>query len=202
MCSLSVDRAAKMRAEPSGSQRAILDMTLTDAEAIARSRAQPSAFGLVFDRHFAAVHAFAQRRVGLELAEEVAAETFARAFELRARYDTAHALALPWLLGIATNVMRRHWRSERRRLAAYARAVTHDAPGAPPDPDGEVIRAVARLPRRQREVVLLHAWADLSYEQIARALDLPVGTVRSRLSRARRKLAGDALALTEEPSHA
>src|SRR4051812_28676444 len=134
--------------EPAAGERAIQDMT--DAEAIARSRDEPAAFGAVFDRHFQAVYAYAQRRVGLAVAEEVAAETFARAFELRARYDTAHQLALPWLLGIATNVMRRHWRSERRRLAAYARAIQHDPPGALPDPDGEAIRAVARLPRRQR----------------------------------------------------
>jgi RNA polymerase sigma-70 factor (ECF subfamily) len=186
--------------EPPAGERAIQDMT--DAEAIARSCSEPSAFGAVFDRHFQAVYAYAQRRVGLEVAEEVAAETFARAFELRARYDTAHELALPWLLGIATNVMRRHWRSERRRLAAYARAVQHEPPGAPPDPGGDAIRAVARLPRRQREVVLLHAWADLSYEQIAVALGLPVGTVRSRLSRARRRLSDAPLALTEEPSRA
>jgi RNA polymerase sigma-70 factor, ECF subfamily len=99
-------------------------------------------------------------------------------------------------------VMRRHWRGERRRLAAYARAVSHQPPDVLPDPDGDTIRAVARLPRRQREVVLLHAWADLSYEQIAIALNLPVGTVRSRLSRARRTLADAPLALTEEPSRA
>jgi RNA polymerase sigma-70 factor (ECF subfamily) len=190
-----------MSPELSACDRAIEGMSPTDAESIARSRTEPSAFGAVFDRHFQAVYAFAQRRVGIELAEEVAAETFARAFELRSRYDTAHELALPWLLGIATNVMRRHWRSERRRLAAYARAIEHVPSGAPPDVGGDVIRAVARLPRRQREVVLLHAWADLSYEQIAVALGLPVGTVRSRLSRARRRLEGFDL-LTEEPSHA
>src|SRR5262249_53119879 len=111
-------------------------------------------------------------------------------------------LALPWLLGIATNVMRRHWRSERRRLAAYARAISHEPPGALPDVDGETIRAVARLPRRQREVVLLHAWADLSYEQIAVALKLPAGPVRSRVRRARRALADSPLPLPEEPSRA
>jgi RNA polymerase sigma-70 factor (ECF subfamily) len=123
----------------------------------------------------------------------VTAETFARGFEARGRYDLAHEAALPWLLGIAGNVMRRHWRSERRRLAAYARAVEHERPGPAPDVDGRVLRAVARLPRRQREVLLLAAWADLSYaEEIARALDVPVGTVRSRLARARSALGADA----------
>jgi DNA-directed RNA polymerase specialized sigma24 family protein len=113
----------------------------TDAELIRRSQHEPEAFGRVFDRHVAAVHAFAQRRVGRDLAEEVTAETFARGFEARV--------------------------------------------------DGEVLRAVARLPRRQREVLLLAAWADLSYAEIAQALDLPVGTVRSRLARARSRLGAD-----------
>ncbi len=95
--------------------------------------------------------------------------------------------------------MRRHWRAERRRLAAYARAAVHEIPGVDPEVAEEAILAVARLPRRQREVVLLHVWADLSYEQIARALDIPVGTVRSRLHRARGALGTDPIL---EPSRA
>jgi RNA polymerase sigma factor (sigma-70 family) len=178
--------------EPPGAARAIPGMTTTDAELIRRSQTEPEAFGRVFDRHVAAVHAFAQRRIGRDLAEEVAAETFARGFQARGRYDAVHDDALPWLLGIASNVLRRHWRTERRRLDAYARAAHHERPGAAPDVDGEVLRAVARLPRRQREVLLLAAWADLGYAEIARALDVPVGTVRSRLSRARSRLGADA----------
>lgn len=143
----------------------------------------------MFDRHFDAVHAYAQRRVGADHAEDVAAETFARAYADRRRYDPAQGGALPWLLGIATNVLRRHWRTERQRLASYARSVAHDVPGEPPDPSRDTITALAHLPRRQREVVLLHAWADLTYEEIARALSIPVGTVRSRLARARTRLA-------------
>ena len=85
--------------------------------------------------------------------------------------------------------MRRHWRSERRRLDAYARVAAQHVAHVDPAEAEQAIRAVARLPRRQREVVLLHVWADLSYEQIARALDIPVGTVRSRLNRARGALA-------------
>ena len=163
----------------------------TDAQLITRSRQEPEAFGLLFDRHVAVVHAFAQRRIGRDLAEEVTAETFARAFEARGRYDAGFEDALPWLLGIASNLMRRHWRTERRRLDAYARAVHHERPSAAPDVDGSALRAVARLPRREREVLLLAAWADLTYAEIARALDLPVGTVRSRLARARSRLAAD-----------
>jgi RNA polymerase sigma factor (sigma-70 family) len=185
-------------------------MTTTDAELIRRSQREPEVFGSVFDRHVAAVHAFAQRRIGRDLAEEVAAETFARGFEARGRYDAVHDDALPWLLGIASNVLRRHWRTERRRLDAYARAARHERPGAAPDVGGDVLRAVARLPRRQREVLLLAAWADLGYAEIARALDVPVGTVRSRLARARSRLGADVelepppavLAEVKEASHA
>jgi DNA-directed RNA polymerase specialized sigma24 family protein len=70
-------------------------MTTTDAELIRRSQREPEVFGSVFDRHVAAVHAFAQRRIGRDLAEEVAAETFARGFEARGRYDAIHDDALP-----------------------------------------------------------------------------------------------------------
>src|SRR5215207_7955651 len=115
----------------------------TDAALILRSLGEPEAFGLLFDRHVGAVHAYVQRRVGRDLAEEVTAETFARGFEARGRYDVAHDNALPWLLGIASNVLRGHWRTERRRLDAYARAARHERPGAPPDADGDVLRAVA-----------------------------------------------------------
>jgi RNA polymerase sigma-70 factor, ECF subfamily len=196
--------------EPPGAARAIPGMTTTDAELIRRSQREPDAFGHVFDRHVAAVHAFAQRRIGHDLAEEVTAETFARGFEARGRYDVVHDDALPWLLGIASNVLRRHWRTERRRLDAYSRAARHERPCATPDVDGDVLRAVARLPRRQREVLLLAAWADLGYAEIARALDVPVGTVRSRLARARSRLGADAeleppppvLSEVKEASHA
>jgi len=158
----------------------------------------PGTFEAVFDAHFQAVYAFAARRVGAELAEEVAAETFARAFAARAKYDR-RGDPLPWLLGIASNLMRRHWRSEKRRLHAYARSI---GPETTEDPlcAREAIEAVARLPRRQREVVLLHVWADLSYDQIARALDIPIGTVRSRLNRARGALGQDPTLL--EPTRA
>ncbi|MEZ5098781.1 MAG: RNA polymerase sigma factor [Thermoleophilia bacterium] len=168
----------------------------SDADLIRRSLVEPIAFEAVFERHFDAVHAFAQRRVGRDLADEVAAEAFVRAFDRRSRYDGSHVDALPWLLGIATNVMRRHWRGERRRLDAYARSVAGPASAAPGgEAAGELLAAVARLPRAQREVLLLHAWADLSYEEIARALEVPIGTVRSRLARARARLSSDACAL-------
>jgi RNA polymerase sigma-70 factor (ECF subfamily) len=160
-----------------------------DSAAIRRSLREPRAFAPVFDRHFDSVHRYVQRRVGRDLADDLAAETFACAFDRRRDYDLRYPDARAWLLGIATNVVRRHWRTERRRLDALARSAA-----SPPVEDtreadrGELFTALRRLARRDREAVLLYAWADLSYEQIAVALQVPVGTVRSRLARARRLL--------------
>lgn len=164
---------------------------VTDAQAIDVSLTEPEAFTMLFDRHFDAVHAYAQRRVGPDLADEVAAETFTRAFDQRRRYDTSRADAKPWLLGIAANLLRRHWRSERRRLDAYVRSVGAAERGELSTPlAAELVIALKALPRREREPLLLLAWADLTYEEIGVALGVPVGTVRSRISRARARLRG------------
>jgi RNA polymerase sigma factor (sigma-70 family) len=161
---------------------------MTDAEAIGASLADPEAFAVLFDRHYDAIHGYAQRRVGPDLADEIAAETFARAFDRRRRYDADREDARPWLLGITANLLRRHWRSERRRLDAYARR-TGRPDADPADPVASDLAAALRaLPRREREPLLLLAWADLSYDEIALALDIPIGTVRSRISRARTRL--------------
>jgi RNA polymerase sigma factor (sigma-70 family) len=170
----------------------------TDAEAIEASRSNPPRFALVFDRHFAAIHRYLRRRVGKDLADELAAETFVRAFAGRTKYDRTHPDARPWLFGIAANLLRRHARTERRRLLAYARtgidrlsdseaedaARRLDAQAAGP----RLAAALASLSAAHREVLLLFAWADLSYEDIGSALGLPIGTVRSRLSRARSRM--------------
>jgi RNA polymerase sigma factor (sigma-70 family) len=125
------------------------------------------------------------------------AETFAVAFQRRRDYDLERVDARPWLYGIATNLIRNHRRAEARRWRAMARDVA--GAGAEPEPEadgaaarvtaqaarGELARVLAGLPSRQRDVLLLYAWADLEYEEIAQALGLPVGTVRSRLHRAR-----------------
>ncbi len=163
---------------------------MTDAIAIRRSVDLPERFALVFDRHFDAIYRFAQRRVGEALAEDVAAETFTRAFERRHKYDPRHPGARPWLLGIAANVMRRHWRTEKRRIDAYARAaVAQDVSHAAGDGSAPALaEALDALSRRDRETLLLLAFGDLTYEEIAVALKVPIGTVRSRISRARRQL--------------
>lgn len=163
---------------------------MTDAQAIGASLADPEEFAVLFDRHFNAIHGYAQRRVGPSLADEIAAETFTRAFDRRRRYDTNREDARPWLLGITANLLRRHWRSERRRLDAYARSGGREQAELSGPLAAELAAAIKALPRREREPLLLLAWADLSYEEIALALDIPIGTVRSRISRARTKLRG------------
>ncbi|MCC8479891.1 RNA polymerase subunit sigma-70 [Streptomyces sp. CS149] len=174
----------------------------SDASVIARSWDEPEVFAALFDRHSDAVHRYTARRLGNEVADDVVAETFTTAFQQRHRYDPARSTgtdAQPWLFGIATNLISRHRRAEARRFKAMARvpALTdHDEPLADRAADRVMARAVRRelaaalaaLPARHRDVLLLVAWGDLSYEETAQALGIPVGTVRSRLHRARGKL--------------
>src|SRR5204862_6813178 len=106
------------------------------------------------------------------------------------RYDATREAARAWLLGIAANLLRRHWRSERRRLDAYARSGGRDVAELSGPVAAELAAAVKALPRREREPLLLLAWAELSYEEIGVALGVPIGTVRSRISRGRARLRG------------
>lgn len=157
----------------------------------------PEDFAIVFDRHFDAVYAYLQRRIGRDLAEELCAETFLVAFDSRDRYDASRGGARPWLLGIATNLMRRHWRDEVRQLRAYARTAIDpvldpfDGVEERLDATGErrrLVEGLAELSGPERDALLLAAWAELSYPEIAGALEIPLGTVRSRLSRARERI--------------
>jgi RNA polymerase sigma factor (sigma-70 family) len=167
----------------------------TDAELILRSLDRPECFEAIFDRHAAGVHRYLRRRIGDGLAEELTAETFARAFNARARFDARHQSALPWLYGIAVNLIRMHRRSEQRRLRAYGLAAELDRePSSSAEDDARLDAAalgpalsdaLATLPPEQREVLLLHAWAGLSHAEIARALTISAGNVRKRLHRAR-----------------
>lgn len=170
-------------------------LSRTDADLIAESLASPHAFAALFDRHYDVIASFLRRRVERALADELAAETFLQAFGARERYDLTRADARPWLYGIAANLLRRHRRAEERRLRAYARAASRpdqdaglDAVDARLDAAASsttLAAALASLGSGERDVLLLYAWADLSYEEIAEALAIPVGTVRSRLHRAR-----------------
>jgi RNA polymerase sigma factor (sigma-70 family) len=160
----------------------------SDAVLIERSLAEPQAFASIFDRHFDAVHGYARRRLGRSLAEEIASETFIRAFDRRASFDRSREDARPWLFGIAANLMRRHWRTERRRLNALGRLESIGPDETAAEERADLIAALDALPAKEREALLLFALADLTYEEIAEALDVPIGTIRSRLSRARDRI--------------
>jgi RNA polymerase sigma factor (sigma-70 family) len=174
-----------------------------DHELIRLSHARPDVFGRIFDRYAAVVHRYLARRVGPALADDLTAETFLIAFRSRDRYDTAHPDALPWLYGIAANLLRGHQRTELRQYRALART------GIDPVLAGRVhadhgdrvtarvtaaghVRALAgvlaRLSAGEREVLTLVSQAQLSYPEVARALGIPIGTVRSRLHSARARI--------------
>lgn len=160
----------------------------TDADAIAASLSEPGVFVDVFDRHFDAIHRYLSRRVGSQIAEELASETFAQAFEHRKRFDANRSDARPWLYGIAHNLLRHHYRDEERALRADARSLAADAAEPPAVAGSEVAQLLAELSPGDRDVLLLVAWAELEYAEVAQALGIPVGTVRSRLNRARSRL--------------
>jgi len=146
-------------------------------------------FDAAFAAEFAPLHRYLARRVGGAAADELAAETFVVAFRRWDRLDPERPVR-PWLYGIAANLMRHHWRKERRMLRAYARTGVDPvwAEDEPAEDARELAAALAELRHDEREILLLHAWAELTDTEIAAALGIPAGTVKSRLSRTREKL--------------
>ncbi|MFG3193471.1 RNA polymerase sigma factor [Streptomyces omiyaensis] len=160
-----------------------------------------AAFAEIFDEHARVVYAHAVRTTGdWAVAEDVMSLTFLEAWRLRDKMAAEVGSVRGWLLGIATNVMRNTARAARRHRAAMSRL---PRPESLPDFSDEVVgqladgqrlaavaRALRRLKQSEREVFTLVVWSDLGYAAAAEALRIPVGTVRSRLSRAREKLRG------------
>jgi len=169
-----------------------------DSEIIRGSWQAPDRFGELYHRYATVLYGYACQRVGMAEAEDLVAETFLAAFAQRHRYDLKRSSAKPWLFGILTNKIARHSRSERIHYRGYARSwqapvvdgvderiveqVTARAQRA------RLATALCRLSRADRSVLLLVAWGQLSYDEVAEAMSIPVGTVRSRLNRARRKV--------------
>lgn len=167
-----------------------------DAELLRSSVDTPELFEAIFDRHYDAILRYARQRAGHTVGEDIAARTFVIAFERRDTYDARRPSARPWLYGIATNLIRHHHRDERIHLAAIARL--------PVDPDlddiddatrldaerlrPKLLAALAALHTPDRDAFVLFAVSQLTYNEVAHALDIPVGTVRSRIHRARRHL--------------
>lgn len=170
-----------------------------DAEVVARSLEQPELFALLYDRYASDIHRYAARRLGDGAADDITADTFLAAFRIRSRYDLTRANARPWLYGIAGNLIGKQRRTEVRALKALARTGQDPVAASWGDSwvedtdsriaaQGPLAGALAALSAGDRNVLLLVAWADLTYQEVAEALDIPVGTVRSRLNRARRKV--------------
>jgi RNA polymerase sigma-70 factor (ECF subfamily) len=167
----------------------LTSLELPDATLIVASVADPPAFAAVFDRHWTGIHRYCVSRAP-SVGEDLAAETFRVAFDRRAKYDDRYADARPWLYGIATNLLRRHFRdSSRTRVPLISRAF-----GFEDDALGRVeaqalgpalAAALNEVASADRDTLLLHVWAELTYTEIAQATGIPVGTVRSRIHRAR-----------------
>lgn len=166
-----------------------------DGHVIAQSLEHPELFARLYDRYAPDIHRYAARRLGDHAADDVTADTFLTAFRVRARYDASRASARPWLYGIAAHLIGKQRRKEVRGLRALART-GHDPVAAGWVEDtadlvadrAPLADALAALSAADRHVLLLVAWADLPYQEVAEALGIPVGTVRSRLNRARRKV--------------
>lgn len=172
----------------------------TDQALWARARAgDAEAFGTLFQRHAIAVYRLCFWRTGdVALSEDLSAAVFLETWRHKARVVVVNGSILPWLFGVASNLVRSHRRAARRREAALRRL-----PPLPVQPDvaeevagrvdaettmRAVLAVVRQLPERDQEVLALCGWAGCTYEEAARSLGIPVGTVRSRLARARTRL--------------
>ncbi|MFC7547055.1 RNA polymerase sigma factor [Plantactinospora sp. GCM10030261] len=172
--------------------------TSDDAAVIKRSEPDPECFGLIFDRHAPHIHRYVARRLGPGAADDLTAETFLVAFRRRHRYAPDQPNARPWLYGIATNLVGQYRRDEVRQFRLHQAAGTRTGEECHADrvvamasaqaTRPALMAALAELAPSDRDVLLLVAWEELTYEQVAAALEIPVGTVRSRLNRARKKV--------------
>lgn len=186
----------------------------SDGDIISQSLQSPACFTEIFDRYVSDISRFLLRRAGQNAAEDLVAETFIIAFRIRGNFDLTAKNARPWLYGIATNVLRHHFRAEGRARQAQehlqARMAVDDlgdewTPEA--DERTEFLRlqplldaALGELDPDWRDALLLFAYADMTYEEISQALVIPIGTVRSRISRSRarlRELLGRSMATRE-----
>jgi RNA polymerase sigma-70 factor (ECF subfamily) len=176
-------------------------MKAGDSELWARAQAgETEAFGALYERHADSIQSFCLwRSADPQVAEDATAIVFLEAWRKRERLSLNTDSAAPLLLGIATNVMRHQWRSARRHRDALARLEPGSSEGNGLEEQAverieaarrvrEAGAAIRALPRREREVLALIAWGELTYEETAAALKIPVGTVRSRLASARKRL--------------
>jgi RNA polymerase sigma factor (sigma-70 family) len=154
------------------------------------SRASTEMFVEWCHLHGPAVHAYLARRAGRQIADDLFGDVWLKAFSARNSYDAQLGGPLPWLYGIAGNVMRAHWRAcgRAQRLPPLAPTDPWDDADDRLDAMAQIAglrRALRQLTDDEREVLLLVAWERLTPTEIARSLGIPPGTARSRLHRAR-----------------
>ena len=207
---MELSGAVEHQSHVTGDRRILLgasDESLLQASA----NGDPQAFSELYERHARTIYNYLFRRLAdWSEAEDLTAVVFLEAFRRRSEVVVVEGKLLPWLYGVSTNVLR----NRRRALWRHRRLVAQLAsqPGTDGAPDvaarseaaeqmRSVLERVARLPRRQQDVVALCVWSGLSYEEAAAALGVPVGTVRSRLSRARASLESPLGELDGAPRH-
>jgi RNA polymerase sigma factor (sigma-70 family) len=193
-----IEAAANTRVTERTPMKAPPDAPPQDAGLVAASLREPERFAALYDRYFLDIHRYLAGRLGRETADDLAAETFLIAFRRRSDFDPDRGAVRPWLYGIATNLVSQHRRTEQRRLRALGRVNVERAVDGPEDavtarvaaeelrPD--LVRAMKALAPADRDVVFLSVLGGLTYDEIAQALDIPPGTVGSRLNRARTRL--------------
>ena len=177
---------------------------VSDDDVAGRLRSgDPEAMGEIYDRYADRIYNLCFRRTASwSLAEDAMAATFLEVWRVRARVETYDGDLLPWLCGVAVNVCRNSLRGQRRQTALRAKLHVVESGASEGDHAdavagridderrmAELIVAVRELSERDRQILMLVAWDGLTYEQAGQVLGVPVGTVRSRLSRARARLA-------------
>ncbi|MEU5989129.1 RNA polymerase sigma factor [Spirillospora sp. NPDC047418] len=159
---------------------------------------QADDFAVHYDEHFTDIHRYVAGRLGRDVADDIAADTFVIALRQRHRFDPERGSVRPWLFGIATKLVAQHRRQEARRYRALAKVGPERGDGGHEEQvvnwvraegmQPRLAKALRSLTRDQRDVLLLSALSELSNQEISEALGIPYGTVTSRLSRARAKV--------------
>ncbi len=173
----------------------------SDEAILQESLARPAAFSELFSLHGDRLHAYFTRRAGRFAADDLSSELWLRAFRKRSTFDPCRGTVLGWIYGIARNLVRHHYRDVGRRREVNSEMVDAGAFAAEIDLADRVAdrvsaesamqrarAAYAGLSDREREILELFIWDELSYREISQTLAIPLGTVRSRLARARQRL--------------
>lgn len=182
------------------------DVGRSDDEVMADAQRDPAAFGTIFERHYDDILRYASRSLPLDVAEDCASETFVIALKKRSSYKPGRGTARPWLFGICLRLVSDARRKSARSSAGQRRLYVVEDVNTPNHADcvdekadadaayNQLLPCLEALSKADRQVLELYAWADMTYTDIANTLKVPVGTVRSRLNRARKKLHKAALA--------